>query len=354
MVLESAPPMPADSVLPPVVINTTNLTKIFGNRLIAVNGVNLQVRKGWSFGLLGPNGAGKTTLLKLLLGLQLPTAGRAELFGRPVGPNSADLRRRVGYLPTNPKLPPMMTPITYLDLIGQLHGMTAEERKPRLAALIRAVDLLPAAARPIKGFSTGMTTRLGIAASLMNDPDLLLWDEPTAGLDPAGRKYTLDLIRELARTKTVVVSSHILSDIDRVCDYLGILHEGKLIYCGSVRHLKQTIGRNVVEFELDGSERALDALSRKLQEMPEVAGFRREGGLLELRFVPTERIAAPLARILMAAGDLDIDVTSISSTRGQTEDAFIRILEMDEADGFNRAYNTSPTMGNGMDSPTPS
>lgn len=349
MILEDVSAAPADEASPPEIVKTTSLTKIFGNRLIAVNGVNLQVRQGWSFGLLGPNGAGKTTLLKLLLGLQIPTAGRVELFGRPMGPNSADLRRRIGYLPTNPKLPPAMTPITYLDLIGQLHGMTVEERKPRLAALIRAVDLLPAAARPIKGFSTGMTTRLGIAASLMNDPDLLLWDEPTAGLDPAGRKYTLDLIRELARKKTVVVSSHILSDVDRVCDYLGILHEGKLIYCGSVRQLKQAIGRNVVEFELDGPERALDELCRTLDAMPEVAGFQRQGALLELRFVPTERIAAPLAHILMAATNLGIDVLAVSSTRGQTEDAFIRILEMDEADGFNRAYNTSPALGAGMD-----
>src|SRR4051794_24027730 len=116
-------------------LQTTNLTKIYGNRMIALNGVNLSVEKGQVFGLLGPNGAGKTTLLKLLLGLQTPTAGRAEMFGKRVTPNSADIRQHIGYLPTNPRFPPTMTPITYLDLLGQLFGMGPEERKPRMASL---------------------------------------------------------------------------------------------------------------------------------------------------------------------------------------------------------------------------
>src|ERR1700683_4198945 len=142
------------------ILQTFNLTKLFGNRLIALNGVNLTVEEGSVFGLLGPNGAGKTTLMKLLLGLQTPTAGRVEMFGQRMSPNAAHLRQNIGYLPTNPKFPPTMTPIPYLDLVGQLFGMGSEERKPRLASLIRAVDLLPAASRPIKSFSTGMTTRL--------------------------------------------------------------------------------------------------------------------------------------------------------------------------------------------------
>ncbi len=207
------------------VVRTHNLTKIYNNRLIAVNGVNLTVKQGSVFGLLGPNGAGKTTTIKMLLGLQMPTAGRVEVFGETMTPNAAHLRQRIGYLPTNPKFPPNMTPITYLDFIGQLFGLPKEARKPRLASLIRAVDLLPAQSQVIKSFSTGMTTRLGIAASLINDPNLLILDEPMAGLDPAGRKYTLDLIRELGRTKTILIASHILSDIDRVCDRVGIITE---------------------------------------------------------------------------------------------------------------------------------
>ena len=331
------------------IIQTHNLTKIYGNRLIAVNGVDVTVEQGWVFGLLGPNGAGKTTVMKLLLGLQRPTAGYAELFGERMSPNAAHLRQRVGYLPTNPKFPPTMTPITYLDLIGQLFGMTKEQRKPRLASLIRAVDLLAAASQPIKSFSTGMTTRLGIAASLMNDPDLLLWDEPTAGLDPAGRKYTLDLIRELGKTKTVVVSSHILSDIDRVCDHVGIIHDGKVIFCGSVRELKQTFGRNSVEIEVDAPAELFDDFCRRLEQMPDIVGVERKGNWLEVLFTSTERIAAPLGRLLLLATEMNVNVLSVLSTKGQTEEAFINVLEVDQSDGFSRAYRALSAPGNGLE-----
>jgi len=326
------------------VVATHDLTKIYGNKVIAVNGVNLTVEEGAIFGLLGPNGAGKTTLLKLLMGLQLPTAGYAEVFGQRVGPNAAHIRQRIGYLPTNPRFPPNLTPIAYLDLIGQLFGMSREQRKPRLAALLRAVDLLPAASRPIRSFSTGMTTRLGIAASLMNDPELLIWDEPTAGLDPAGRKYTLDFIRELGRTKTVIVSSHILSDIDRVCTHAGVLQDGQIIYCGSVRDLKQTIGRNHVELEVEGTDDSIAALLRDVAAMPEVIGHQLRGYWLEVRFRPDLSLEGPLKSILEAAERRQVRVLAVSSTKAQTEDAFIHLLEEDQADGFTRAYVTAPTV----------
>ncbi|MBI3922807.1 MAG: ABC transporter ATP-binding protein [Armatimonadetes bacterium] len=319
------------------VVQTRNLTKIYNNRLIAVNGVNLTIEQGTVFGLLGPNGAGKTTIIKLLLGLQSPTAGRAEIFGETVTPNAAHLRQRIGYLPTNPRFPPAMTPITYLDFIGQLFGLTKEERKPRLASLIRAVDLLPAQSQVIKSFSTGMTTRLGIAASLINDPDLLIWDEPTAGLDPAGRKYALDLIRELGLRKTLIVSSHILSDIDRVCDHIGVLHDGKLIFQGPMRQFKQTTGRNSVELEIDGDSPRLGALSKRMEEMPEIAGFQRRGSWIEVLFSSSERFAAPLGKLLLTASEVGVEVINVVSTKGQTEEAFIHLLEVDQSDGFSRA-----------------
>jgi len=331
-------------------LETNNLTKIYGNRMIAVNGINLSIEKGWVYGLLGPNGAGKTTLVKLLLGLQAPTAGYAELFGSRVTPNSSQIRQRIGYLPTNPKFPPTMTPITYLDLLGQLFGMNREERMPRLSGLIRAVDLLPAASRPIKSFSTGMTTRLGIAASLMNDPDLLIWDEPTAGLDPAGRKYTLDLLRELGKTKTIIVSSHILTDIDRVCDHVGILHQGKMIFGGSVREMKETIGRNNVDIEVDGTIEQVEMFCHHLDEQTDVLGFERKGNFVEIRFAPSERLAAPLGKLLLAANQFGVDVLAIGSTRSQTEDAFLHLLEVDQSDGFSRGFGGVPTHAHGVDS----
>ncbi len=333
------------------ILQTSNLTKIYGNRIIAVNGASLCVEQGQVFGLLGPNGAGKTTLLKLLLGLQTPSAGWAELFGRRVSPNAADLRQRIGYLPTNPKFPPTMTPITYLDLVGQLFGLSREQRRPRLAANIRAVDLLPAASQPIKSFSTGMTTRLGIAASLMNDPDILIWDEPTAGLDPAGRKYTLDLIRELGKRKTVIVSSHILSDIDRVCDHVGIINEGRIIFQGSVRQLKQSIGRNSVEVEVDGPAERLAEFIRRAPAEPAVVSITRKGAWLEVLFGPAEQIAAPLGRLLLLAAEMGVEVLSVTSNKGQTEEAFIHSLEVEQADGFSRAYSSLAKIPDGGNRP---
>jgi len=178
-------------------IRTEHLTKIFGGRLIAVNDMSLEIPRGSIFGLLGPNGAGKTTTFRLLLGLQRPSAGRAEVFGRPCGANAVVVRGMIGYLPTHPKLPGNLTPIEYLDLLGRLCRLPREVRRPRFASLLRAVGLLGATDQRIRTFSTGMATRLGIAASLVNDPPLLLWDEPTAGLEPSARRLKLDLIRNL-------------------------------------------------------------------------------------------------------------------------------------------------------------
>src|SRR5437879_7381349 len=180
-----------------LVVETYKLTKIYQNRNIAINDVSLTIEPGHVLGLLGPNGAGKTTLLRLILGLHRPTAGTVKVFGRRMTPNAADLRRRIGYIPTNPQFPKGMTPITYLDYMARLFGLPADVRKPRLASLIRAVDLLAVSGQSIAGFSNGMTARLAVATSLINEPDLLIWDEPTHGLDPEARRSMLELIQEL-------------------------------------------------------------------------------------------------------------------------------------------------------------
>src|SRR5438045_6408174 len=162
-----------------LVVETQHLTKIYQNRQIALNDVPLAIEPGCVLGLLGPNGAGKTTFLRLILGLHLPSAGYVKVFGTAMTPNAAALRRRIGYIPTNPQFPRGMTPITYLDFVARLFGLPAEVRKPRLATLIRAVDLLNVSGDMVDGFSNGMTARLAVATSLINEPDLLIWDQPT-------------------------------------------------------------------------------------------------------------------------------------------------------------------------------
>src|SRR5262245_12759074 len=176
------------------VVATEHLTKIYQNRQIALNDVSLSIEPGWVLGLLGPNGAGKTTFLRLVLGLHRPTAGGVKVFGKAMSPNAAALRRRIGYIPTNPQFPKGMTPLTYLDYMARLCGLPRDVPKPRRASIIRAVKLLAQSGQPIAGFSNGMTARLAVAASLINEPDLLIWDEPTLGLDIEARRSMLDLI----------------------------------------------------------------------------------------------------------------------------------------------------------------
>src|SRR3954471_1562143 len=170
--------MPVADDATELVVETQHLTKIYQNRQIALNDASLTIEPGCVLGLLGPNGAGKTTFLRLILGLHRPTAGWAKVFGQTMTPNAAPLRRRVGYIPTNPQFPRGMTPITYLDYIARLFGLPSDIRKPKLATLIRAVDLLQHSGASSAHFSAGQTARLAVAASLLNDPDLLIWDEP--------------------------------------------------------------------------------------------------------------------------------------------------------------------------------
>jgi len=224
-----------------LVVETYKLTKIYQNRQIALNDVTLRLEPGCVLGLLGPNGAGKTTLLRLVLGLHRPTAGWVKVFGRFMTPNAADLRRRIGYIPTNPQFPRHLTPISYLDYMARLFGLPRDVRKPRLASLIRAVDLLEASGQRLAGFSNGMTARLAVASSLINEPDLLIWDEPTLGLDPEARRSMLELIKTLGHDKAIILSGHNLSDIDEVCNHAAVLSRGQLIFSGSLQDLKGRI-----------------------------------------------------------------------------------------------------------------
>ncbi|MHC4740518.1 MAG: ABC transporter ATP-binding protein [Planctomycetota bacterium] len=317
-------------------IRTERLTKIYGQRLIAVNDMNLEVPQGSVFGLLGPNGAGKTTTLRLLLGLQRPTAGRAEVFGKACGPNAVAVRSQIGYLPTNPKLPGNLRPIEYLDLLGKLSRMPDQTRKPKISALLRAVGLLGATDQRIKTFSTGMCTRLGIAASLVADPPLLIWDEPTAGLDPSARRFTLDLIKELGKTKTVVVATHILGDIDQICDHLGVMHEGKMIFTGSMQDMKQRLRHDEFTLELEGKEADIGKLAQQVAGLEGVSARTGNGSTLIVGIAESRRRSDAMADILKLVDKANLSLQSINSGQNATENAYLQLLQEDEAHGFGR------------------
>jgi len=317
-----------------LVIESYKLTKIYQNRQIALNDATLKLEPGSVLGLLGHNGAGKTTLLRLVLGLHRPTAGWVKVFGQTMGPNSAGLRRRIGYIPTNPQFPRGMTPISYLDYIARLFGLPGEVRKTRLATLIRAVDLLGCSGDRIDGFSNGMIARLAVATSLINEPDLLIWDEPTLGLDPEARRSMLELIKTLAREKTLIVASHNLSDIDEVCNHAAVLSRGHLIFFGSLQDLKGRMRRNHYELDLEGDQKALGKALQAIKSLPEVKSVAMRHRRMDLRLLEESNNSAALA-------DNKVTLISVRTVGQQTEQAFLDLVEKEEARGFARVYQNT-------------
>jgi ABC-2 type transport system ATP-binding protein len=248
----------------------------------------------------------------------------------------------IGYLPTNPKLPGHLRPIEYLDMLGQLYGIPRESRQPRLASLLRAVGLLGATNQRIRTFSTGMNTRLGIAASLIGDPPLLIWDEPTAGLDPSARRFTLDLIRELGRTRTIMVATHILSDIDQVCTHVGVMHEGRMIFAGSMRDIKMRLKRNTFRFDLEGSSADIQQLAGQVERLDGVDARVGAGDTLVVQLSDGASRAASLAEVLKLADSNQLSLQAMHSGQNETEDVYLQLLQEDEAHGFQRFHLEGP------------
>lgn len=224
-------------------IEVVGLGKKFG-AVTAVEGLDFQVDAGEIFGFMGHNGAGKTTTLRLLLGLTPPTAGTARVLGFDVKDHAVEARRLTGYLPAAYSLPPDMTARGFLRYIAAMFSLPRRVAAERSDALIRSFGLDDAADRPLRGYSTGMTQKVGLAQALINEPRLLLLDEPTSGLDPLGRHELLGLLGRLARDRgvTVVFSSHILSDVEALCRRVAVLHHGRLIACDGIESLKRAHG----------------------------------------------------------------------------------------------------------------
>jgi len=223
------------------VLKVEDLHKTFASGFIPkkrpiLKGVSFSVNSGEIFGFLGPNGAGKTTTLKCALGLIFPDRGKIEIFGRHH--LDAGAKRRVGYLPEQPYFYDYLTASEFLDFYGQLFLMKKGERKEKAAALLRQVGLERAADLPLRKFSRGMLQRVGLAQALINDPDLVLLDEPLGGLDPLGRKELRDIIARLKQEgKTVFLCSHILQDIEMICDRVAIVAGGRVVSQGALQDL---------------------------------------------------------------------------------------------------------------------
>jgi ABC-2 type transport system ATP-binding protein len=251
------------------VIETISLTKIYKDfwgrdKVKAVDNLNLTIPKGQVFGLLGPNGSGKTTTIKMLLGLLFPSSGRAKIFGK--SPTNVEVKARIGYLPEETRLYQFLNSWETLDFYGRIFNLESAERKRRAEALVEMVGLGPAASRPVGQYSKGMARRIGLAQSLINDPDLLILDEPTSGLDPIGTRQIKDLLLELKkRGKTIVLCSHLLADVEDVCDQVSIMYGGKMLCSGEIQELLSQQDQTQVQLE-NLTESSLEELKSYLKK----------------------------------------------------------------------------------------
>lgn len=323
--------------MPEVVIQFDRVTKIYEDRQVALADVSFAVPAGSTVGLLGANGSGKSTLLRIALGLNTPSAGAVRVLDGPMNAGAKLLRQRMGFLSDSPSFPKDLTAISYLNFVGQCFGLSHTEQKARMGTLLRAVGLTDDAGRKIGTYSTGMRTRLGVAASLMNDPELLIWDEPTAGLDPISRRQTLDLLEQFRGNKTVVLSSHILGDIDRVCDRLLILNQGQLLFDGSRWELENLLPKNLLELRVLG---AVDAFRQALRERLNRPDQSTDPERIRIELKPGEATGELMEQVLLLARQSGATVEAVNSTSRQLEDAYLKLITEDEFRGFLRAQQS--------------
>ena len=287
----------------------------------ALRGVSLGVQPGEIFALLGPNGAGKTTLIKVLLGIVRKSGGSASLLGQPAGHRAS--RRRVGYLPEQLRLPRHHNGRSALNLLGKLSGMAPHEIAERRDPLLQRVGLASWANISLKKYSKGMLQRLGLAQALLHNPDVLILDEPTDGLDPVGRREVRDVLQELKdEGKTIFINSHMLQEVELVCDRVAILSQGQLRYLGEVEELSAELNAacDEVWMEVIGAEAEVDAAMAPWEVL-----FREAHGeswRLTLRLSDQTAID----QCVDALRSRGLSVTHLAKKRMTLEDAFLSLI----------------------------
>ena len=299
-------------------IKIEQLSKIYRKglrqqKVEAVQNLNLSVAKGEIFGFIGPNGAGKSTTIKILCDLIRPSMGRAAIMGTDV--RKPEARRQIGYLPENPCYYAYLNGWELLRFYGALHGINNEVLSERAEELLGMLELADAAHRPLRTYSKGMVQRAGIAAALVNDPLVLIFDEPMSGLDPLGRKLVVDLMLHLqSQGKTIFFSTHILADVETICDRIGVIVKGNIVYEGSMETVRSSA---ITQYDLvfGGDASKVNSVSWPNRAVP-----KKQADLFVLQVEP-DHFAEAIRLVL----DRGFDLTRIEPRRQRLEELFVTL-----------------------------
>ncbi len=312
-------------------IETHGLGKRYGP-VVALEGLDLRVPRGTVFGFLGPNGAGKTTAMRLLVGLARPTSGRATVLGREVAGHTTEVRRRVGFLAQDPRFYEHETARQALRFTaGFFFSGPTRAVENRIDEMLTLVGLADKGDRPVRGFSGGERQRLGIAQAQIHDPELLIMDEPAAALDPMGRHAVLSILAELRTRSTVLFSTHILDDVQRVADHVAILDRGRLIAQAPTREL--LVGDGAVTF-LVGLRGPVASVVPALRAWPwvvEVDETAGDDGSTTLRVVVSDEAAAEAELLRVVLEDPEVVVVDFRRRMFELEEVFMRLVGANEA-----------------------
>jgi ABC-2 type transport system ATP-binding protein len=303
-------------------IQIQGLTKHYG-LLAALVDLNLAIGAGDIFGFIGPNGAGKTTTMRILATLLQPSSGLAVIDGLDVTKKGREVRRRVGYMPDFMGVYDDLKVFEYLEFFAAAFNIERKKRQGIVEGVLELTDLQSKKAMAVDSLSRGMQQRLGLARVLIHDPKVLILDEPASGLDPRARIEIRELLRELKRMgKTIMISSHILSELEEICDHVGIIEQGKLVFSGTMEEIKQHLGiHSQVRVRLaDQVDRAVEVL----QALPQIAAVTRHPDHLMVQFAEGQTNDGLLARSLVTAG---LNVLTIETQQMKLDDAFLQLTQ---------------------------
>jgi len=313
------------------VIEVTNLVRRYGPH-IAVDRASFTIEKGEIVGFLGPNGAGKSTTMNILTGYLSPTEGTIKVDGQDILEYPMEIKKKIGYLPENPPLYQEMTVTEYLSFAGEIKGVPSGEKKERLNRIMETVGVNDVSKRLIKNLSKGYKQRVGLAQAMIGDPQVLILDEPTAGLDPTQIREIRSLISELGKDHTVILSSHILPEVSAVCKRVLIINRGRIVADDSPENLaRRILGGSHIHLRLDAAEEAVSAALKKVSQIKKLEFLEpQESGSVEAVAEAEEDIdiRRDLFRALAAA---DIPILMMRSLDLSLEDIFFNLTTKEES-----------------------